>query len=254
MPPAHPARGMWDTLYLKLGAARDGAAADPHLAGADPADGDPAAADLRGHAREVLPEDRPRRLPHPPVFHQIEGLVVDEGITFGDMAGHHRVLHHLLLFGPEIHSRAALPALPVHPAVRRVRGHVPHMRGRGLPHVQRVGLDRARGAAGWSTPTCSEAVGIHPETLQRLRLRLRHRPPGPGPGPALRHAHPARQRRPVPDRVLGPAMRRPLSGSVTTCAARPAVERAHRPILSELGLGASNGAGAPSAPGSTTSW
>ena len=41
MPPAHPARGMWDTLYLELGRARDGDAAHPHLPGADPPDGEP---------------------------------------------------------------------------------------------------------------------------------------------------------------------------------------------------------------------
>ena len=32
MPPAHPARGMYDTMYLDLGRARDGAAAHAHVA------------------------------------------------------------------------------------------------------------------------------------------------------------------------------------------------------------------------------
>ena len=39
IPPAHPARGMWDTFYLDLGCAGVHAAADPHLAGADPSHG-----------------------------------------------------------------------------------------------------------------------------------------------------------------------------------------------------------------------
>ena len=40
IPPAHPARGMWDTFYLDLGDAGDDAAPDPHVPGADPPDGD----------------------------------------------------------------------------------------------------------------------------------------------------------------------------------------------------------------------
>ena len=86
MPPAHPARGMWDTLYLRLGP--------------------PETVLLRTHTSPVqirLMESQPppiyavmpgrcyrRDTPdarHLPVFHQIEGLVVDRGITFGDLAG-----------------------------------------------------------------------------------------------------------------------------------------------------------------------
>ena len=86
MPAAHPARSMWDTLYVKLGR--------------------PEEVVLRTHTSPVqirVMESRPppvytvmpgrcyRRdtldARHSPVFHQIEGLVVDEGITFGDMAG-----------------------------------------------------------------------------------------------------------------------------------------------------------------------
>ncbi len=39
IPPAHPARSMWDTFYLDLGAPGVDPAAHPHLAGADPSDG-----------------------------------------------------------------------------------------------------------------------------------------------------------------------------------------------------------------------
>jgi phenylalanyl-tRNA synthetase alpha chain len=86
MPVAHPARSMWDTLYLKLGR--------------------PEEVVLRTHTSPVqirVMESRPppvytvmpgrcyRRdtldARHSPVFHQIEGLVVDRGITFGDLAG-----------------------------------------------------------------------------------------------------------------------------------------------------------------------
>jgi phenylalanyl-tRNA synthetase alpha chain len=86
MPAAHPARSMWDTLYVKLGR--------------------PEEVLLRTHTSPVqirVMESQPppvyKVMPgrcyrrdtldarHSPVFHQIEGLVVDRGITFGDLAG-----------------------------------------------------------------------------------------------------------------------------------------------------------------------
>jgi phenylalanyl-tRNA synthetase alpha chain len=90
MPPAHPARGTFDTMYLDVG--------------------EPETVLLRTHTSPVqihLMEEAVRQhtLPihavmpgkcfrldtpdarHLPVFNQIEGLVVDRGITFGDLAG-----------------------------------------------------------------------------------------------------------------------------------------------------------------------
>ena len=90
IPPAHPARGMYDTLYLDVG--------------------EPETVLLRTHTSPVqihLMEEAVRSdtLPihavmpgkcfrldtpdarHLPVFNQIEGLVVDRDITFGDLAG-----------------------------------------------------------------------------------------------------------------------------------------------------------------------
>jgi phenylalanyl-tRNA synthetase alpha chain len=85
-PAGHPARNMYDTLYVDLG--------------------EPETVLLRTHTSpvqiRVMEERRPpiysimpglvhRRdttdASHLPNFHQIEGLVVDEGITFGDLAG-----------------------------------------------------------------------------------------------------------------------------------------------------------------------
>ncbi|MGH9106908.1 MAG: phenylalanine--tRNA ligase subunit alpha [Acidimicrobiales bacterium] len=86
MPPHHPARGMFDTFYLKAGR--------------------PESVLLRTHTSPVqvrLMESRPppfyvivpgrcfRRdtadASHLPVFHQLEALVVDEGISMGHLAG-----------------------------------------------------------------------------------------------------------------------------------------------------------------------
>jgi len=86
MPEGHPARSMWDTLYLDAG--------------------EPETILLRTHTSPVQVRTMMRQEPpiyivapgrsfrsdtadatHLPVFHQIEGLVVDRGITFADLAG-----------------------------------------------------------------------------------------------------------------------------------------------------------------------
>jgi phenylalanyl-tRNA synthetase alpha chain len=101
IPRAHPARSMWDTFYLRLG--------------------DPETVLLRTHtspgqirlleARQppvyaVVPGRCFRRdtpdARHLPTFHQIEGLVVDRGVTFG--AGTIETFT-TAYFGPDIHSR-----------------------------------------------------------------------------------------------------------------------------------------------------
>lgn len=85
-PPGHPARDMYDTLYVDLG--------------------EPGDVVLRTHTSPVqirLMESTPPPIysvmpgrvfrsdtadaTHMPVFHQIEGLVVDRGITLGDLTG-----------------------------------------------------------------------------------------------------------------------------------------------------------------------
>jgi phenylalanyl-tRNA synthetase alpha chain len=85
-PPDHPARDMYDTLYVEMG--------------------DPGSTVLRTHTSpvqvrvmtggappiySVMPgrvfrQDTPDAT-HMPVFHQIEGLVIDRDITFADLAG-----------------------------------------------------------------------------------------------------------------------------------------------------------------------
>jgi phenylalanyl-tRNA synthetase alpha chain len=103
MPPAHPARGMWDTLYLDLG--------------------EPETVVLRTHTSPVqirLMQSQPppiyavmpgkcyrRDTPdarHIPTFNQIEGLVVDRGISFADLAGTIETFTGAY-FGADIHAR-----------------------------------------------------------------------------------------------------------------------------------------------------
>jgi len=103
MPVGHPARSMWDTLYLEAG--------------------EPETILLRTHTspvqiRTMLEQEPPIYVvapgrtfrsdtadaTHLPVFHQIEGLVVDRGITFADLAGTIE-LFVKLLYGDERTTR-----------------------------------------------------------------------------------------------------------------------------------------------------
>ena len=102
-PPGHPARDMYDTLYVDYGP--------------------PASTLLRTHTSPVqvrVMQTQPPPLyivapgrcyrqdtadaTHMPVFHQIEGLVVDEAITLGDLAGAIEMFT-TAYFGPGFTSR-----------------------------------------------------------------------------------------------------------------------------------------------------
>ena len=128
---------MWDTFYLKLGRPGDGRAADPHLAGADPPDGG-RRADGRLPIHAVMPGRCYRRetpdARHLAIFHQIEGLVVDRDITFGDLAGTIETFTGAY-FGPDIHSRLRPALLPLHRALGRIRDHLHHLPWRRMPDL-----------------------------------------------------------------------------------------------------------------------
>jgi phenylalanyl-tRNA synthetase alpha chain len=102
-PPGHPARAMQDTLYVDLG--------------------EPEQVLLRTHTSPVQIRVMETQEPpiysvmpgrtyrnetldarHSPVFHQIEGLAVDRGITFGDLAGTLEAFTSAY-FGKQLHSR-----------------------------------------------------------------------------------------------------------------------------------------------------
>ena len=102
-PPGHPARDMYDTLYVDHN--------------------EPGTTLLRTHTSPVQVRTMTSKKPpiyvvapgrcfrqdtadttHMPVFHQIEGLVVDTGITFGDLAGTIEEFIHAL-FGEEFSTR-----------------------------------------------------------------------------------------------------------------------------------------------------
>jgi len=160
IPPAHPARSMWDTFYLDLG--------------------QPETVVLRTHTSPVqvhLMEEQPppvhavmpgrcyRRetadARHLPVFHQIEGLVVDHGITFADLAGTIETFT-TAYFGADIHSRLRPGYFPFTEPSAEVEVTCTICRGTGCRTCSGTGWVELAGC-GMVDPAVFAAVGIDPE-------------------------------------------------------------------------------------------
>jgi phenylalanyl-tRNA synthetase alpha chain len=110
IPPAHPARSGFDTLYLDYGPP-ESTLVRPHTSPVQirlmQEQRPPIYAVMPGRVyRKDTPE--PRKIPN---FSQIEALVVDRGITFGDMAGTIEAFTSAY-FGPNIHSRLRPGSFP----------------------------------------------------------------------------------------------------------------------------------------------
>lgn len=96
LPPAHPARSLWDTLYLDTSGETDVGAEQvllrTHTSPVQVRTMLRSVHDGTGPPIHVVCPGRVYRrdtadATHLPVFHQVEGLVVDRGITMGDLAG-----------------------------------------------------------------------------------------------------------------------------------------------------------------------
>ena len=148
MPIGHPARGEWDTLFVD------------HV----PPGGEPGSTVLRTHTspvqiRTMLAEEPPiyivapgrvfrRDTPdatHMPVFHQIEGLVIDRNITMADLAGTIDAFTKAY-FGPGFNSRLRPSYFPfTEPSaefdIQRPDGSWIELGGSGMvhPNVLRAG-------------------------------------------------------------------------------------------------------------------
>jgi phenylalanyl-tRNA synthetase alpha chain len=147
MPKSHPARSMWDTLFVESA--------------------EPGSVVLRTHTSpvqiRVMQEWAPpiyavmpgrvfrRDTPdatHMPVFHQIEGLVIDRNITFRDLAGTIEAFTKAF-FGAEFTSRLRPSYFPfTEPSaefdIRRANGSWIELGGCGMVHpdvLRAGGLD-----------------------------------------------------------------------------------------------------------------
>jgi phenylalanyl-tRNA synthetase alpha chain len=160
MPPAHPARGMWDTLYLKLGRPETvllrthTSPVQIHLMEATKP---PIYAVMPGRCyRRDTPDAR-----HLPVFHQIEGLVVDRGITFGDLAGTIEAFTNRF-FGPGVHSRLRPSYFPFTEPSAEFEVTCPICGGAGCRTCSGSGWIEL-GGCGMVDPNVFAAVGVDPE-------------------------------------------------------------------------------------------
>ncbi len=172
-PAGHPARTMYDTIYLDVG--------------------EPESTLLRTHTSPVqirvmqaqeppiysiMPGRVYRRdtadASHMPVFHQIEGLVVDRGITFGDLAGTLEAFT-TAYFGGAIHSRLRPSYFPFTEPSAEYDINCLFCEGSGLPHLRANRVARA-GRLRDGAPQRVRVGGLRPRGVVRLRVRLRHRP------------------------------------------------------------------------------
>ncbi len=161
IPPAHPARGMWDTFYLELGAPETTllrthtSPVQIHLMEQAVLDGSlPIHAVMPGRCfRRDTPDAR-----HLPVFHQIEGLVVDEGITFADLAGTIETFT-TAYFGPDIHSRLRPAYFPFTEPSAEFEVTCAICHGEGCRTCSQTGWIEL-GGCGMVDPAVFDAVGI----------------------------------------------------------------------------------------------
>ncbi len=159
-PPGHPARAMQDTLYVRLGE-REQVLLRTHTS--------PVQVRVMESQRPPIYIVAPGRVfrrdtldaRHSPVFHQIEGLAVDEGITLGDLLGTIEAFIHAL-FGDDISARFLPSFFPfTEPSVEFAMSCV-FCRGAGCTVCSRTGWIEL-GGAGMVDPNVFTAVDIDSE-------------------------------------------------------------------------------------------
>jgi phenylalanyl-tRNA synthetase alpha chain len=160
IPQAHPARSNHDTLYLDYG--------------------DPETVLVRTHTSpvqvrvmetqeppiySVMPgrvyrKDTPDAR-HNPTFNQIEGLVIDRGITFGDLAGTIETFTKAM-FGPDVTSRLRPAYFPFTEPSAEFEVSCTICRGEGCRTCSQTGWIEL-GGSGMVHPNVLSACGIDPE-------------------------------------------------------------------------------------------
>ncbi len=156
IPKTHPARDMQDTLYIS----------DEIL--------------LRTHTSPVQIRVMQRQQPpiqmiapgrvyrrdtpdasHSPFFHQVEGLVVDEGITFADLKGVIQAFAHRM-FGPDIKVRFRPSFFPFTEPSAEYDFTCVFCQGQGCRVCKNTGWMEISGA-GMVHPNVFKAAGVDPE-------------------------------------------------------------------------------------------
>ena len=161
IPPAHPARGMWDTFYVEMGEPETvvlrthTSPTQIHLMEGAVENGSlPIHSVMPGRCyRRDTPDAR-----HLATFHQIEGLVVDRGITFADLAGVIETFTRKY-FGPDISSRLRPAFFPFTEPSAEFEITCTICRGEGCRTCSHTGWIEL-GGCGMLDPAVFEAVGI----------------------------------------------------------------------------------------------
>ncbi len=164
IPPAHPARGLWDTFYVDLGEPETivlrthTSPTQVHLMEQAVATGTlPIHSVMPGRCyRRDTPDAR-----HLATFHQVEGLVVDRGITFADLAGVIETFTRAF-FGPDIQSRLRPGYFPFTEPSAEFEITCTICRGAGCRTCSHTGWIEL-GGCGMMDPDVFAAVGIDPD-------------------------------------------------------------------------------------------
>jgi phenylalanyl-tRNA synthetase alpha chain len=160
IPPAHPARSNFDTLYLDWGEP-ESTLLRPHTSPVQirlmQSQPPPIYAVMPGRVyRKDTPDAR-----HTPAFSQIEGLVVDRGITFGDLAGTIDTFTKAY-FGPDISARLRPAYFPFTEPSAEFEITCTICRGAGCRTCSGTGWIEL-GGCGMVHPNVFAAVGIDAE-------------------------------------------------------------------------------------------
>ena len=159
-PPGHPARAMQDTLYVKLGKPEEvllRTHTSPVQVRVMETQRPPIYSVMPGRAfrRDTLDAR------HSPVFHQIEGLAVDRGITLGDLLGTIEAFIHAL-FGPDINARFLPSFFPFTEPSAEFAMTCVFCEGNGCTVCSGTGWVEL-GGCGMVDPNVFKAVNIDPE-------------------------------------------------------------------------------------------
>jgi phenylalanyl-tRNA synthetase alpha chain len=164
LPPDHPARDMQDTFYFN-----DQVLLRTHTSPMQIR----VMEQRRPPVRIIAPGKVYRRdsdITHSPMFHQVEGLLVDKDVTFADLKGVLIAFVHQM-FGPELGVRFRPSYFPFTEPSAEVDIACVMCGGHGCRVCQATGWLEVLGA-GMVHPAVFEAVGYDPETYTGLAFGL----------------------------------------------------------------------------------
>jgi phenylalanyl-tRNA synthetase alpha chain len=164
LPPDHPARDMQDTFYFT-----DKVLLRTHTSPMQIRTMEK----RRPPVRIIAPGKVYRRdsdITHSPMFHQVEGLLVDKGITFADLKGVLTAFVHQM-FGPEVGVRFRPSYFPFTEPSAEVDIECVICRGEGCRVCKTTGWLEVLGS-GMVHPAVFEAVGYDPETYTGFAFGL----------------------------------------------------------------------------------